>query len=81
MLTAYFDESDRKDGSEPLCAAGYIFHPGAYRRFAREWRRFLKSARPGGLQYLHMTDLYAAKNVYEDLGDRRGEILGRAVEL
>jgi hypothetical protein len=81
-LAAYFDESDRKDGSEPICVAGYVFSPGGYRRFAREWRRFLRSACPGGLRYLHMTDLYAGLGAgYRGLGDHRAAILGQAVAL
>ena len=80
-LRGFFDESDRQDGTEPICVAGFIFRPGAYARFASDWRRFLKGARFGGLSHFHMTDLYAGKRAYEGLGDRRAEIFGRAVEI
>ena len=80
-LGAYFDESDRQEGTAPICIAGYVFSPGGYRRFARHWRKFLKSAKAGGLTHLHMTDLYAGGGEYRDLGDQREDIFARAVEL
>jgi hypothetical protein len=79
VLSGYFDESERQAGDEPICVAGYVFRPGAYRRFAKRWSRFLHSS---GLSHLHMTDLYAGKGDYLDFTvARRAGLLGRAVEL
>lgn len=81
MLAGYFDESERRDGAEPVCVAGYVFTSGRYARFAREWRKFLRSARHGGLTHLHMTDLYAGQGEYRGLGDAREDVFCRAVEI
>lgn len=80
-LKGFFDESERTEGQEPLVVAGAVFYPGRYRRFAREWRRMLRTAPGGPFTHLHMTNLYAGKREYDGLGDRRGEILGAAVDL
>jgi hypothetical protein len=63
-LDAYFDESDRTDGSEPISVAGYIFKPTAYKAFCREWKRMLLSG-PTPTTHFHMTNLYARDYEYE----------------
>lgn len=77
-LGGYFDESERQERSEPIAVAGFIFRPGNYKSFARDWHKFLKRWR---LTHLHMTDLYAGQSEYKNLGDRRGPLFGEAVGL
>lgn len=80
VLGGYFDESEREGADDPICVAGYVFKPGAYRIFAKRWRRFLRSA---GLGHLHATDLYAGVDSTYGKFDakRRAALLARAVEL
>jgi hypothetical protein len=78
LLQAYLDESDRPDGEQPICVAGYVFKPRQYSRFAREWAAFLRDSK---LTHLHMTDLYAGKGECRGLTGGKGPLFGRAVDI
>jgi len=68
VLNGYYDESARQGARDPISVAGYPFKPTAYKQFCRQWRNVLRAA--GGVDFLHMTDLYAGKAQYEQLKDR-----------
>jgi len=63
-LDGYFDESERKEATEPVSVAGYIFKPAAYRAFCREWKRMLMSG-PKPTTHFHMTNVYARDKQYK----------------
>src|SRR5687767_2998885 len=63
-LDGYIDESERKEATEPVSVAGYIFKPAAYRAFCREWKRMLMSG-PKPTTHFHMTNLYARDKQYK----------------
>jgi hypothetical protein len=81
LLSGFFDESERQDGSEPITLGGYIFKPSGYKHFCRKWRRMLETAGPKPTSHFHMTNLYA--RTYEYAGwsvDERAEVLRQAVD-
>lgn len=78
-LDGYFDESERREASEPLSVAGYIFKPAAYRAFCREWKRMLLSG-PAPTTHFHMTNLYARDKQYRGWSvEERADYLRLAV--
>ncbi len=83
LLAAFFDESDRSDGSAPLCVGGYIFRAADYERFKKRWHReVLRLPGRRQLRHLHMTDLCAGRGEYEGLSiPERMKILDRAVTV
>jgi hypothetical protein len=83
VIDAYFDESLREDGAEPICVGGYVFKPTQHERFVRRWHReVLRLPDRRRLTHFHMTDLCAGKGVYRGLtiAERIG-ILRRAVDV
>lgn len=81
-LVGYFDESVRQDGLEPICVAGYLFKPTSYKQFVRRWKFILKTARPGGIDHLHMTDLVAGRREFEGRTiSQRRDVLRQAIAL
>jgi hypothetical protein len=81
VLTAYFDESIRQDGDEPICVGGYLFKSKSYERFCDRWRRsVLKLTYRDRLRHFHMTDLCAGRGEYSRLSiAARVGVLDRAV--
>lgn len=80
-VAAYFDESERDDGRAPICLAGYVFKPTAYKKFEVAWRRALLTSEGRRLRHFHMTDLYAGKGEYAGLGiPERVRLLDEAVD-
>ena len=82
-LGGYFDESERKDGSEPISVAGYVFKPKSYEHFSRKRARMLASAGPAPTPYFHMTELYArdSDGIYAGWSvEQRAEVLRQAVD-
>jgi hypothetical protein len=81
VLTAYFDESIRQEGDEPICVGGYVFKSKGYERFCDRWRRsVLRLTNRTRLPHFHMTDLCAGRGEYSSLSiDERIGILDRAV--
>jgi hypothetical protein len=83
VIGAYFDESLRQDGHEPIVVGGYLFKPAQYQRFRQRWyREVLRLPNRRQLKHFHMTDLCAGHGVYEgiDIPTRVG-ILERAVNV
>ena len=79
-LDAYFDESERQDGTEPISIAGYVFKPAGYKSFCRAWKRVL-SCGPSPTTHFHMTTLYARTYEYDGWTvEQRAETLRLAVE-
>ena len=58
-VEAYFDESEREDGT--FVVAGYGLFPGNVRRFNRRWKNML-----GSIKVFHMADLVALQGEFED---------------
>jgi len=82
-LGGYFDESERKDGSEPISVAGYVFKPKSYEHFSRKRARMLASAGSAPTPYFHMTELYArdSDDIYAGWSvEQRAEVLRQAVD-
>ena len=80
ILSAYFDESERFEPSEPFAVAGYVFKPAGYKHFVRKWARMLASG-PTETPFFHMTELYAGRGLYQGWSvEQRAAILARAVD-
>lgn len=63
MLRAYFDESERPDGT--FCVAGFVFPRGQVRRFEEDWRAMLPDGR-----IFHMRDVVHWTRDFRDLAGR-----------
>lgn len=80
ILAGFFDESERREKSEPICVAGYIFKPKGYKHFARKWARMLGSG-PTPTTHFHMTTLYARSYQYDGWSlEDRAAVLRQAVD-
>lgn len=82
-IAAYFDESVRNDGKEPICVAGYLFKAADYKRFKQRWyREVLRLPGRKQLKHLHATDLCAGWGEYKGMTiPERVAILDKAVDV
>jgi hypothetical protein len=81
VIAAYFDESEREDGEQPICVGGFLFKPSGYKALRRYWQSNVLRFRGRQVAPFHMTDLCAGKGVYDGLTiDERLVILNHAVE-
>jgi hypothetical protein len=55
LLKAYMDRGAKPQAQGIMCVATVIFAPPAYKKFCREWRKFLRS---WGVDAFHATDFY-----------------------
>lgn len=79
-LTAFFDESDRREGVAPICVGGFLFQPSGYKRFRRYWQSHVLRQRGRRFAHFHTTDLCAGRGEYEGLPiSDRIELLDHAV--
>jgi hypothetical protein len=79
-LLGFFDESERRLPTEPITVAGYLFKPTRYKQFVRRWGGVLRLA--GGVDHLHMTDLFAGEKAFDGLSiARRAEVFAEAVTV
>lgn len=67
VLAGYFDESERPEGHEPICVAGFVFSPGEYKKFRRYWQSNVLRYRGRRFNAFHMTDLVSGKDEYKGL--------------
>lgn len=70
MLEAYFDESERTEGT--FCVAGYAFAPAQAKKLEKEWTRLLGHRKP-----FHMTDVVALQQQFRDLSRHQANRLIR----
>jgi Protein of unknown function (DUF3800) len=81
VLGAYFDESMRTEGNEPICVGGYFFKPAAYVKFKRQWHRSVLRHEDRRFAHFHMKDLCAGREQYQGLEiPARVQILDNAIE-
>lgn len=81
MLQAYFDESERIDGT--FCVAGYVFTDLGARRYRRAWAKLLAG------RTFHAADLFAKQGEFLDVSDsdvrrlcvRAAQIINRQTEI
>jgi hypothetical protein len=83
IIAAYFDESVRPDGTEPICVAGFLFKAADYTRFKNRWHReVLRLPDKRRLKHLHATDLCAGQGEFKGLSiPERVAVLDRAVKV
>ena len=67
VFSAYFDESDRRDGNQPIVIGGLIFTPRQYNRFRTYWQSNVLRYRGRKFSAFHMTDLVSGRQEYEGL--------------
>lgn len=80
VVAAYFDESERADGNEPICVGGFLFKPSGYKKFRRYWQSHVLRFKGRQLEHFHMTDLVAGHAEYDGLAiSDRLEILNHAI--
>jgi hypothetical protein len=80
VFAGYFDESERLDGHEPICLAGFIFTPAQYKQFRLYWQRNVLRYRGRKFSAFHTTDLVSGHQEYEGLGiPDRLQILDHAI--
>jgi hypothetical protein len=75
-LQAYFDESERQDGT--FCVAGYAFSALQAKKFVKQWSELFAGIKGG----LHMVDLVHGVRAFKDVpSEERNSLIVEAVKI
>lgn len=62
-----FDESARREASEPICVGGFFFKPAAHAKFKRQWYKTVLRHGARRFPHFHTTDLVAGFKQYRGM--------------